>query len=272
MRSQKLRVVAVVVISIVMAFLRTVIVTLNMEKNVISNDTYYLPDKAEITAFTVICVVFVLLFLYSGIALGRKKVIHLERSLGAMPAASLILAFSLIGAALFYVGVLIRGGYEFTVFEFILAILTLLSAIKFLISGLNYNKKLKNESYHAAAALIPIVFSAVRILSDFINTSAAPLASSGAYHIIGLVAVLLYFLSEGKSYIAETSAAPFNSFGYLSIFFLLVYSIPNFFLHCFGTFFFDFKSAFSVVDFGLVVYIAARLSSAQITAKTEKAE
>lgn len=269
MHSQKLRVVTVVAVSIIMAILRTVIVTLNLEKNAMDNDTYYLPEKAEITAFTVVSIVFVLALIFLGVAVGKKRLVQLERASGAVPAASLVLAFSLIGAALLYAVNFFGFEYEFVFFEFLLAVLTLLSAIKFLISGLNYNKKLKNVSSHAAATLIPILFCSVRILADFISSSAAPLASSGAYHIVGLVAVLLYFLCEGKSYIADTSATLFKSFGYLSIFFLLVYSLPNLFLHCFGTFCFDFSTAFSVVDFGLVVYIAARLSSARITKKAE---
>ena len=263
MRSQKLRVVAVIVISLIMAALRTVIVAFNMEKNLINNDTYYLPDNIEVTAFTAVSIMFLLVFLFSAVTLGRKKSLHLERAHGAMPAASLVLAFSLIGAVLLYAVSLFGGNIEFSVIKLILFLLAALSAVKFLVSGLCYNKK-QSENVHAFAALAPILFSAVRILSDFIDTSSAPLASSGAYHIVGLVAVLLYFFTEGKSYIYNTSAALFNSFGYTAIFFLLVYSVPNLVLHCFGSFSFDCEAAFSVVDLGLVVYIAARLSSAQI--------
>lgn len=263
MRSQKLRVVAVIVISLIMASLRTVIVTFNMEKNQINNDTYYLPDNVEVTAFTAVSIMFLLVFLFSGISLGRKKTVHLERTHGAMPAASLILSSSLFGAVLLYAASLLGNNTELSLIKLILFALAALSAVKFLVSGLRYNKK-QSENIHAFAALAPILFSAVRILSDFISTSSAPLASSGAYHIVGLVAVLLYFLCEGKSYIAQTSAALFNSFGYSAVFFLLVYSVPNLYMHCFGSFSFDCDAAFSVVDLGLVVYIAARLSSAQI--------
>ncbi len=272
MRSQKIRVAAVVIISLVMAALRTFLVTCYMEKNAIGNDTYYLSDNLVITAFAAVSVLFTVGFIYLGFASGSKNTVHLERSHGAVPASALILAFALFGATLFYAIALIREYSPLRVFEFAVFITALFSAVKFLISGLNYNRKLKNENLHAAAALVPILFSALRILTDFINTSSAPNASSGAYHIVGLVAVLLYFLSEGKSYVIETSAVTFSSFGYISIFFLLIYSIPNLVLHCFGSFSFDTAAAFSVVDLGLAVYIAARLSSAKIEPKEQAKE
>lgn len=270
MRSQKIRVGTVVIISLIMAALRTFIVACYMEKTAIASDTYYLSDNSIVLAFTTVSILFSLVFIYLGFASGRGKTVHLERSHGAVPASALILAFALFGATLFYAVSLIRKPEEFNIFEFAVLSAALLSAIKFVISGLNYNKKLKNENAHAAAALVPILLSALRILTDFINTSSAPTASSGAYHIVGLVAVLLYFLSEGKSYVIETSAAAFNSFGFVSIFYLLVYSLPHLVLHCFGTFSFDISAAFSVVDLGLVVYIAARLSSSKIEPKKQK--
>lgn len=267
MRSKKIRVTAVVVISLIMAALRTVIVTYNMEKNEIDTDTYYLPDNLEVTAFTVVSILFAFLFLGTAISLGKKKNVTLERSLGAVPAGSLVLGFSLIGVALFYsFTVLAAENAKYTLIELVVFVLTILSAAKFLVSGLRYNVKHKNNNIHAVAALVPIFLSIFRLLADFISTSAAPLASSGAYHIVGLIAVLIYFLCEGKSYISETSAAAFHGFGYISIYFLLIYSIPNLFLHCFGAFAFNYSAAFSVADLGLVVYLSARLTSAKSVA------
>lgn len=270
MRLKKKRVSAVVVLSLIMAAIRTVIIQYDMEKNDIDNDTYYLPDNLEVTAFNVATVLFMLLFVYAAFAVGRKKTVKLERSLGAVPAGSLVLAFSLIGAAAVYVYELISDGFEhFTVIGILILITTLLSAVKFIVSGIRYNAKLRNN-FHALAAMAPIFLSVLRLLGDFIRTSAAPLASSGAYRIVGLVAVLLYFLCEGKSYVSDTSAAAYYGFGYLSVFFLLVYSLPNLIMHCFGTFAFDYYAAYSVADIGLAVYISARLSSAKLAARRSK--
>lgn len=270
MRSQKMRILAVTVISLIMALLRLVIITFELEKNAVDTDTYYLPNTLEVKAFTAVTILFVLVFIYSAFTLGKKKTISFCRSYGAVPAGSLILGFALIGAGVIYVMSLLEREYIFpTVIGGCVLVFTFLSAFKFLYSGLFYHKECKRQELHALAALLPILFSTFRLLGDFIRSSAAPLASSGAYHIVGLVAVLLYFLCEGKSYVSETSASSCTAFGYVAIYFLFVYSLPNLVLHCFGTFVFNYYTAYSIVDLALAVYIAVKLSSAKLCEKEE---
>ncbi len=272
MCARKKRVALVSLVSLAMAVIRAVIIQYDMEKNEIDTDTYYLPDNLEVTAFTVAVFLFIALFTFCAIMLGRGRTVTLDRSFGAVPAGSLVLAFSLIGAAIVYIAFLVRDGWEnHTVIGLLILVTTLLSAAKFIVSGVRYDKKLKN-SYHALAAIAPIVLCVLRLLGDFIRSSAAPLASSGAYRIVGLCAVLIYFLSEGKSYVAKTSGAVYYAFGYMSVFFLLIYAIPNLFAHCFGFFEFDYYAAYSVVDLGLAVYIISRLSSAKLTENDKNAE
>ena len=254
----------VALVSFAMAVLRTVIIQYDMEKNGIQNETYYLPDNLEVTVFTIASILFVLIFAFCAFYFGRGCNVTLHRSFGASPAGSLTLAFSLIGAAVIYIAALVeKGKSTVTVIGVAILVTTILSAIKFIISGIRYDKTLKGN-YHALAAIAPIALCMLRLLGDFIRTSAAPLASSGAYHIVGLCATLLYFLTEGKSYVIKTSGTAFYAFGYISVFFLLVYSIPNLFMHCFGFFEFDYYTAFSIVDIGIAVYIITRLSSARL--------
>ena len=270
MRTKTKFVSLVAFVSFAMAVLRTVIIQYDMEKNGIENETYYLPDNAEVVVFTVAAVIFALLFVFCAVFFGRKHSVTLCRSYGAVPAGSLTLAFALIGAAAVYIATIVRNGSEsVTVIGILILVTTLLSAIKFIISGVRYDKTLKN-TYHALAAIAPIMLCILRLLGDFIRSSAAPLASSGAYHILGLCAALVYFLTEGKSYVIKTSGSILYAFGYLSVFFLLVYSVPNLFMHCFGFFEFDYYAAYSVVDIGLVVYIITRLSSEKKKKKCEE--
>ena len=267
MHSQKTRIGVVAVISLIMAALRIFLISAYIEKNSFAVDTYYLPDKPEITAFTVVSALFLILFLYLGYSSGKKKLVNLGHSHIGVSAASILLAFALIGASLFYSVQLFSDGSEFKLAEFAVFVLTLLSAVVFLVSGLQFNKPRKSESFYATAALVPIFFSALRILSDFISTSSAPLASSGAYHIISLVAVLLYFLAEGKSYVVEVSAASHSAFGFVSLLFLLVYAIPDLVLRCSGSLPFNLSAAFSLVDVCIAIYIAVRLATTKIEKK-----
>lgn len=267
MRAQTKRVTAVVFISLIMSVLRTIIITYGMEQSRSESDTYYLPNNLEVISYNILSIIFIALFIYTAIAFGKKKTVTLERDSGAVPAASLVLAFSFIGAAAVYsASIIINVEFKTTVLGILILATTVLSAAKFLISGLNYGKKDSSNNMDALAAMAPIFLSVFRLLGDFIRTSSAPLASSGAYHIIGLAAVLLYFLSEGKSYVSKTAASTYCIYGYVAIFFLLTYSLPNVVLHCF-MFEFDYYAAYSVVDIGIVVYIASRLSSAKLEVK-----
>ena len=115
--------------------------------------------------------------------------------------------------------------------------------------------------------ILPIAFSAMRLVETFLESNAAPLASSGDYRIIGLASVLVYFLYEGKSYVTKNTAVIYYLSGYFSVFFLLVYSVPNLVLHCFGAFPFDSGAAYSVADLGICAYACSRMFRAKLIRK-----
>lgn len=118
-------------------------------------------------------------------------------------------------------------------------------------------------------ALMPIILMIFRLLGDFLRTNATPLASSGGYHIMGLVAALIYFLCEGKSYALGGSAAVYLCAGYFSILLLLVYALPNVILHCFGVFSFDYYAGYSAVDLCISIYIWARMLNVKFDSDKE---
>ncbi len=271
MKVQSLRVVILAVVSFVMAALRTVIITFCMEKNEMADETYYLSEKPEVTVFAVISVLLVLLFAVFAFLSDRKKKIDLDHSFGSVPAGSLIVSFSLMFAAFIYaMSVYSSENISFTAIGLGVFIFTVLSAVKFFYSGLFYYSK-HSANIQAFVSLAPIFLAAFRLLGDFIRKSTAPFASSGAYQLVGLVAVMLFFLLEGKSYTSPTSASLYYFFGYASVLLLLVYSLPNLILHCFGSFTFNYYTAYSVVDLGTAVYIATRLSSAKFSKPLEAA-
>lgn len=264
---QKARVALVAIVSVLMAALRTFIIAYRMEKNEVDNETYYLPETNEVTAFAVVCAVLAVLFFVIAYMNCKKKNVDLRHSFGSVPAGSLVLAFSLVFAAYVYAASAFFGSEaSYTVIGVLIFVFTLLSAVKFYFSGLFYKSE-RNKTLQAFAAMAPIFLAVFRLLGDFIRKSAAPFASSGAYQLLGLIAVMLFFLFEGKSYVSTVSSAGYHFFGYTAILFLLVYSLPNLVLHCFGAFCFDYYTAYSVADLGTVVYIAARLSSAKQTVK-----
>ena len=283
MNIRKRNVLLVTVISVVMAILRTLLVSVNLEKNSGNADIYYLPENFAVIAFAVASAILLLAFLVSAFKFGRKTV-ELDDASIASSVGSLIASFALIGTTIAYSFVFdarqkdpdffangIHGrdmvdSQEPSVLEIFVIAFAVASALKFLLIGIRNHRiaKLKPSSV-SILTLFPIIFSALRLLYDFVETSAIPFASSNAYHMVSLIAVLLFFLTEGKAYVSESKAVLTDFYGYTAIFMLSVFAIPNFILHVFGTLTFDIDAAFSIADTGIAVYVITKLYSSKTT-------
>ncbi len=269
---QKKRTLAVVLITIVMAILRAVVVYYNMEKNSYENDTYYLPDNLTVNVFNALAIASVVLFIAFALSLLFTKKTNVYHDLSASPAGMLVLAFSM-----FFAVAVIAKRYFMTTEETVyspIAIacvgLALVCGLIFLVLGLKSQKTMPSNATLSLLMLFPTALSALRLVESFIETNAAPLASSGDYRILGLASLLIFFLYDGKSYIHPKTAVMFYLSAFLSVFFLLVYSVPNLALHCFGTFSFDERAAYSVVDIGICVYICSRMFNAKLKTSVEE--
>ena len=264
MKGQSLRTVVVAAVSLIMAVIRAVIVTFCMERNEMAGETYYLSEKPVVTVFAVASVVIVLLFAALSYVSGGKKKVDFDSSYGTVPMGSLFLSFTLIFAAFVYAtSVFSKENAAATAIGLGIFAFTVLSAVKFFCSGLFYYSKHSN-GLKAFVSLAPIFLTVLRLLGDFIRKSTAPFASSGVYLLLALIAVMLFFLLEGKSYTAPIFAALYYVLGYTAVFLLFLYSLPNLVLHCFGTFGFNYYAAYSVADIGTALYILTSLSSARL--------
>lgn len=272
MTAQKKRILAVLSASIIMAAIRTVIFSFYMEKNDIETNVYYLPDNFAVIGFAVLTAVFLAVFAVSALMIGRKRVFALENSRASVSVGSLILAFALIGEAAVYAYSIAVGEGVVRSIGLLIITLSVLCAVSFFVNvRISFSAK-RSEKTLAILAILPIMLLAFRLLGDFIRTNTMPLASSGAYHLLGLTAVLLYFLCEGKSHVSRVSAATYYFFGFSSVFLLMVYAVPNIFACCFGNFVFNYYAGFSIVDLAIAVYICCRLSNTVIIEKESEAK
>ncbi|MBE6691875.1 MAG: hypothetical protein E7586_00895 [Ruminococcaceae bacterium] len=256
----KKRVGTVVAVSVLMSFLRTVVIINNMENNY-NNYTYYLLDNFQSNSFSVLAVVIIPLLFALGFfyGKGKKPVPQLSDVLNS--AASCTLAFVIFGTFIIFAQNCFTKPESLGVFDYLVAFLSVLSVAVFLFAGL----EVINRKLLSVLILFPMFFTASRLLCDFLANNSAPFANSGGYHLTGLTFLMLFLFCEGKAYLSIGSAIYFYSFGYIAIFLLSVYAIPNLILHClgFGVFTFDYSAALSVVDIVFVFYIAARLISAK---------
>lgn len=255
MASQKKHVGLALGIGLILAAVRSMIVYNLMEVNAYEKKTYYLPDCFSVNIFSTVCVALLLVFVLLAIKEGKGKGFVPENKCNAASPASCILAFMLLGAVVIYVFSLVEKDMDPTFLGMGILLFSVASAVWFLINGL---RVVQNKTA-AVMALMPVFLMIFRLLGDFLRTNATPLASSGGYHIMGLVAALIYFLCEGKNFAIGGSAAIYLCSGYLSIVLLLVYALPNVILHCFGVFSFDYYAGYSAVDFCIAIYIWARM-------------
>ncbi len=256
------------IIAAVLSVFRTILVIYGMEKNVYETDTYYLSNSIANDIFAVLFVLALLVFLFIAVKAGKSCRFEFDYKNSSVSGAASMLGFFMFGGAFIYGYNVIAGGGRATNIGIAIGVLSVLSGISFLF----YALRVCSKNVFALLGLAPIILLAVRLLGDFIRTSATPLASSGAYHISGLAFALLYFYCEGKAFVNGGSAAVYLSFGYLSVLFLAVYSVPNLILHCFGAFTFNHYAMFSAIDLVSAGYIAARMSSANlISAKKDLA-
>ncbi len=265
----KKRVGTVVSVSVLMAFLRTVVIINNMENNH-NNYTYYLLDNFQSNSFSVLAVICLPVFFLLGIFYGRGKKVSPKLSDVLNSAASCTLAFVIFGTFIIFVQNCFSMPETLTTLNYVVAFMSVLSAAVFLFAGL----EVINAKLLSVLILLPLGFNISRLFCDFLATNSAPFANSGGYHLTSLAVLLLFLFCEGKAFLSIGSAGYFYAYGYIAIFLLSVYAIPNLILHClgFGVFTFDYSAALSVVDIVFVFYIAARLISAKTVPAKEEPE
>lgn len=252
---------AVVIASVGMAVLRTVIIINNMETNSY-NSTYYLPDSLISKGFTAITLVLMgAAFVYALIS-NKGKRAFLESNDLLSATASCTLGFILLGCLAVFAKQYISDPNGLGKYSVAIAVFALLSAVVFLVLGIKPQK----GKISAVLGLLPMIFTLLRLFADFLSTTSAPFANSGAYHLMSLSFLLLFFLCENKAHAEMGSASLFFGFGFVAMLLLLVYALPDVALHCmgFGVFKFGFSAALSVADLVAAFYVGAKLGSAKL--------
>ena len=144
----------------------------------------------------------------------------------------------------------------------------LLSALYFLLPAL-VPSLLSNSALRLFGAFMPILYCAFRILSDFIATGTMPLANGGGYHILGMIATMLFVLSEGKFIAGGGKTVSYLACGQVAIVLNFAYNVP--FILTFETAALN-ELLQSALFLAFSLYIAVRLVSlagAQTDAETE---
>lgn len=269
MAKQKKILLALFPIALILAALRILVIKCNIEQDDVDSAVYFLKDNVFVTVFAVAFVVISVGFAVALALMAKGKKVRLNGISHIETIVSLFSGFFMFGTAIAAVFLIISKSVSLEWHSLITLVLLVVSTVYFFYSGSN-SKCVCREKLMAVIAVAPILFTASRLLSDFISRSSMPFASSGAYHIVGLCVLTLFFLSEGKMLCGNGNPSLLFLFGVLSVFCLTVYSLPCLVLHGFWMLSFDLTTIFCVVDLVLAVYIGARLWNAGLVSKEQE--
>lgn len=151
------------------------------------------------------------------------------------------------------------------VVSFLVKLFALLSAGVFLFSSASETLS-KQKTLHLLLTLPPIFFCSLRVLNTFINSSTLPLAESGGYRVLGMIAAMLFFLNEGKLLLGVKSTLAYQITGFSAAIFCAAYDLP---LLIAGVRDGGYRpeAAYSLLTVGLVAYILTRIAT--LPAKNE---
>lgn len=143
--------------------------------------------------------------------------------------------------------------------SFLVKLFALLSAVYFLLTAASMSLP-KKKALHLAFVMAPILYYAFRILNAFIDNSTMPLANSGGYHILSMIATMLFFLLEGKFIIGNAKVGFYLAVGQIAILLNAVYNIPLL-LSCISECESQINALYALLSVALMIYIATRLFS-----------
>ena len=170
MNTQKKQTGLVLGVGLILSALRTVLIAYTMEKNSVESDTYYLPDgNVFVIAFAIVAILFSLFIAFMALSAG-KRIVTLDHKSGTAP-ASLVLGFLLIGVSMIYAVSSEQAKIEGGALMKLVILFAILSAVAFIIIGFRSNSPETSKNLLAWLTVLPIIFSACRLLADFISSS-----------------------------------------------------------------------------------------------------
>ena len=252
---------AVFALGAAFAVLRAVLVVNYIEKSSFESGAYSLPDNAPLRIFAVACALFCLAAFVFAFVKSRKKLCVPEQSAAAPAAAAFAVALAFIVQAAMFVVYCAENRIEPDAGNIIENSFALAASLLFFLPlGVRFIRGSK-KPLPEFTAFIPVLYCCARLLSDFIRINAAPMESSGAYHILSLAALLMLLTAESASRFRKIPPLRFIAFGFPAVVFLLVYALPNLALPAYGLLDFDLLTVTSVGDICLAFYCAARIAT-----------
>ncbi len=256
----------VLTVSLLISGIRTGILGKNIDiESVSKKNAYFIERNSETVGFVIFSVCFAVAFIALAIIIGKKAVKFIESEQSPVVFASALCGFMLMATGLYY-SYLYFTTNAIATGKFIISVTMIAASVMFLYLALS-----KNDQYKTiipVMRLIPIIYAFVRLLVDFVEQNSLPQNSAIAFHILSLAFLALFLVYDGKTVFGTIGMRAYLAIGYLCVFTLLVYSIPNLILTITKYPGLDRFILFSAVDIVLAFYVFARTYSVTGVSKT----
>ena len=147
------------------------------------------------------------------------------------------------------------------VISIIMLVFSVLSSFYFLLAAASSSFCKKAGLFALFSMSVPLYF-AFRSLNDYINVSTLPLHNSGAYHILGMIFAMLFFMSESKRLTTVGGSGFYMLFGGAAFLLLAAYDVPNLVNYVHGLASSGYEAVQSLFSVSVMVYIAVRIATA----------
>ena len=244
--------------AILLSVFRIVVMINHIQINTVGID-FYLDRVPAVTAFDIsaaaICIAAAVFSFFLGKTASRK----LEYDTAAVIFRSALSGFMMLSSGLYLLYRFFAARELFYAYDIIPVIFTLLASAAFFL----YSSK-KVSAFSPVTAyfgLLPVIAVAARLIVDYVSQKDYPSTDINAYHILGLLALTLFLVNEGKFAIGKGSPFFYMLFGSVSVIFLFVYSVPYIVLAAFWLMPLNDMVMYSALDIIAALYILSRIMS-----------
>ncbi len=247
---------AVALASLVMSLIRVIILKNNIEIDGNQDGVYYILRNTETIVFLVFTCCFIVAFTVIAIIFGKKANSFISFDSSPAVFSSSLCGFMFLSTGLYYSYQFITGHGELP--EFVISVSMVLASAMFLNMALQKEGTVRKSVVYLRFAVCG--YAIIRLLLDFIKQNSHPANSASVLHILSLIAFMLFIIYDGKTEFGSASMRQYLISGYLCIFFMLLYAIPNLVITLFD-YSIDSYILFSAADISLAFYAFSRVFS-----------
>lgn len=255
----RLAALTVFAVSLLLSIVRIWVMEKNIEiSDITTGNVYFIEKNIETTVFVVFSVCFTVAFIVLGIFLGKKANTVIDSENSPVVFSSALCGFMLLAIGLYYT-------YQYFTTDrvafgkLLICVMMIAASVMFLYFSISKNGMKKSTL--SLMRIIVCLYAVVRLIVDFIAQNSLPSNSAIVFHILSLIFFMLFMVYEGKSDFGAASMRYYLVTGYLCVFFMMIFALPNLFLTLGDYSMIDSYVLFSANDLVIAFYAFTRVYS-----------